>query len=283
MTVHSASTTYSHTEAEVGEGAPALSASRVASSSQPVDAKAIYEDPDLSPGFLRRHAASQARDALDDLVPVPSRTWRIRRAARDARGVLNHLRAPRRRSGQRTAAAPAHRGLSLPHVSIRVVSHLVLIVLALGVALGGRKTLSPQPAAGQGEPEQNLPSAVQLESRPYSIYTSKGDQTREEMGALVLSPSLKQPAGGPAFPAMHTVEAGETLDDIATEYNVSKLSIAASNGLLKNRLLAIGQQLRIPALSGIPYTIQEGDSLEDIAKRHGVTLGAIVGYGPNGR
>jgi murein DD-endopeptidase MepM/ murein hydrolase activator NlpD len=73
----------------------------------------------------------------------------------------------------------------------------------------------------------------------------------------------------PAIPYIHTVQEGENLTVIATNFGVTVAEILAANNLAEDALLAIGQPLIIPGLEGEPlpglYTVQAGDSLAGLA------------------
>lgn len=80
----------------------------------------------------------------------------------------------------------------------------------------------------------------------------------------------------------HQVKQGETLTAIAQKYNVSMKSITQANKFKNNDYdrLKIGQKLTIPgvtkplnaggSIEGTVYTVQQGDSLYSIARRHNV-------------
>jgi murein DD-endopeptidase MepM/ murein hydrolase activator NlpD len=73
----------------------------------------------------------------------------------------------------------------------------------------------------------------------------------------------------PTIPYIHTVQEGENLTIIATDFGVTVAEILAANNLAEDALLAIGQTLIIPGLEGEPlpglYTVQAGDSLASLA------------------
>jgi LysM repeat protein len=85
--------------------------------------------------------------------------------------------------------------------------------------------------------------------------------------------------------ATHTVRAGDTLYDIAREYNVSVAALKHVNGLRSSRIYP-GKELRLPAPAGASaqtrtaphpgtYEVQKGDTLYDIARRFGVSISEL--------
>lgn len=88
----------------------------------------------------------------------------------------------------------------------------------------------------------------------------------------------------------HEVQPGETLSAIALHYSVSLEALAAANGIANPDLIFAGQVLTIadssPSIpppggavgppAGSLYLVQPGETLSDIALRHGVTPRAIA-------
>jgi membrane-bound lytic murein transglycosylase D len=83
----------------------------------------------------------------------------------------------------------------------------------------------------------------------------------------------------------HTVRAGDTLYDIARDYNVSVGSLKQANNLRSSRIYP-GKELRIPAPTETSasthaapnpgtYKVQKGDTLYDIARRFGVSISEL--------
>ncbi len=75
---------------------------------------------------------------------------------------------------------------------------------------------------------------------------------------------------------IYTVKKGDTLYDIAEKYNVSINDIKEKNNL-KSNMLKIGQVLEIPNSSTgeVNYIVQNGDNLNTIANKYGVTVSDI--------
>ena len=82
---------------------------------------------------------------------------------------------------------------------------------------------------------------------------------------------------------IYTVKKGDSLYQIARNYNTTVEDIKKLNYLTSN-LLQIGQKLRIPESykeevtppSFITYTVKKGDTLYSIAKKYGVTVNQIL-------
>ncbi len=96
--------------------------------------------------------------------------------------------------------------------------------------------------------------------------------------ALLLLLSIPAVAQG----NVHTVQAGETLSSIATQYGVTSQAIMAANGIANPNLIYAGQKLTIPGdgsaggnWSG-SYTVRAGDTLTSIAMKFGTTAQALV-------
>lgn len=73
----------------------------------------------------------------------------------------------------------------------------------------------------------------------------------------------------------HSVEPGESIEEIASKYGVSVDQIRWSNGLKSNYLDA-GTVLYIPSTSGIVYTVKAGDTLDSIVSKYGSNAEEIV-------
>lgn len=83
----------------------------------------------------------------------------------------------------------------------------------------------------------------------------------------------------------HRVARGETLSHIALRYGVRVADIRAANPSVRPRALQIGERLIVPrapstvaslAAEAAIYTVQRGDTLSAIARRHGVTAGDLA-------
>lgn len=87
--------------------------------------------------------------------------------------------------------------------------------------------------------------------------------------------SLRVQVGGEAAFSLYTVRRGDSLWQIARRFGTTSLAIQQVNGLASTRI-RVGQELRVPGAGGsgtgialATYRVRPGDSLWDIARRHG--------------
>ncbi|TVS01995.1 MAG: LysM peptidoglycan-binding domain-containing protein [Cyanobium sp. PLM2.Bin73] len=111
---------------------------------------------------------------------------------------------------------------------------------------------------------------------------------RRTLAALALAMAL--PATGLLAPPVRAqvvvVREGDTLSDIAARHQVSLTRLMQANGISDPDLVVVGQRLTIPGGSARPaasgsassgtVTVQPGDTLSDIAARHGVGVTRLM-------
>jgi murein DD-endopeptidase MepM/ murein hydrolase activator NlpD len=66
----------------------------------------------------------------------------------------------------------------------------------------------------------------------------------------------------------YTVQPGDLLSFIASDYGVSVSSIIWANGLRDADSLKLGQVLKIPPVSGVIHLVKKGDTVASIAKKY---------------
>ena len=85
-----------------------------------------------------------------------------------------------------------------------------------------------------------------------------------------------RPASG-----VYVMRRGDTIGAVARRYGVSQSALMAANGIRNPRRVQIGQRLTLPAAGTVvtasqtTYLIRSGDTLDAIAKRHGVSRRAL--------
>jgi N-acetylmuramoyl-L-alanine amidase len=123
------------------------------------------------------------------------------------------------------------------------------------------------------------------------------DASRIHVGQVLSIPSSSAGSGSTrtstkphTAKVTHTVRAGDTVSAIAARYGTSVASVVSKNHLDDRALIRIGQVLKIsggtPAHSKagsskapaakIRYTVRSGDTVGDIASKHGTTVAAVV-------
>lgn len=76
-------------------------------------------------------------------------------------------------------------------------------------------------------------------------------------------------------PITHKVEAGETLDKLAKDYNITTDTIKWANGVNADADLTVGKEIKILPVSGVSYTVQAGDTVEMIAAKFKGDVNAV--------
>lgn len=76
----------------------------------------------------------------------------------------------------------------------------------------------------------------------------------------------------------YTVQAGDKLSFIASDFDVSVNSIIWANNLKSADNISPGQILKIPPISGVIHTVKKGDTLSAIAKKYSVEAESILGF-----
>lgn len=76
--------------------------------------------------------------------------------------------------------------------------------------------------------------------------------------------------------AIHAVENGESLSEIAIQYGVNVETIMWENNLYNPNAIRSGHALLIPPVDGISYKVASGDTLDKIAKKYSVSTESII-------
>lgn len=76
----------------------------------------------------------------------------------------------------------------------------------------------------------------------------------------------------------YTVQAGDLLSFIASDYGVSINSIIWANQLKDADSISPGQTLKIPPVSGVIHQVKKGDTVASIAKKYGAEEAKIVEF-----
>jgi murein DD-endopeptidase MepM/ murein hydrolase activator NlpD len=76
----------------------------------------------------------------------------------------------------------------------------------------------------------------------------------------------------------YTVQEGDALGLIATDYGVSVASLIWANELKNADSISPGQVLRIPPVSGVVHKVQSGDTISSIARKYSVEADEIIAF-----
>lgn len=76
----------------------------------------------------------------------------------------------------------------------------------------------------------------------------------------------------------YTVQTGDRLSFIASDYGVSVNSLIWANNLRDADSISPGQVLKIPPVSGVIHTVKKGDTVASVAKKYGVEADSILGF-----
>jgi len=115
-----------------------------------------------------------------------------------------------------------------------------------------------------------------------SLHAARSVITFRTVRHAPLAPALSSPVEPTnAFREPHLLASGDTLGALAERYGVSLESLIWANGLERGDALMVGQWLRIPRVSGVPYIVRPGDNVEQIAALHQVSPEILVDFSPN--
>ena len=222
-------------------------------------------------------------DRLVQRFPLVTRTQRASIAAHRARAVLDGMLlttcyTPADMPTKLLPAAQAHAPVPIParyiahSVSIMVV--LIVVLMPGDVSLSVDTPLVHEMSAQRSTQEQDSDLRV--------VRTLPLGAPMATDGELML-PVLRAlpPQSVPIFIENHQVVEGETLGEIAARYQVSVASLFWPNNLQNNDVLAVGQELKIPRVSGISHVVQPDDTLESIAQQYNVFPEALLRFRAN--
>ncbi len=105
------------------------------------------------------------------------------------------------------------------------------------------------------------------------------------LGAKLVVPAVAAPSAPPkpvaagkrSLLVSYTVQAGETLGQIAKQFDVRSEAIAQASALDDPNRLSIGTVLKVP-LPGKEHEVKPGETLRDIAAQEKVDLGSLIDF-----
>lgn len=139
--------------------------------------------------------------------------------------------------------------------------HLSLGILLLAGVVGAPVIANAYPGGLPGQLNDYTPSsavAVSLDLNEYGVQTQVSQKPRDKVETYI-------------------VKEGDTLARIAEKYGVSVDTIKWASDI-KRDSLSIGQELKIPPVTGIVYKVREGDTVQSIAKKFKTEAQKIVNF-----
>jgi len=152
---------------------------------------------------------------------------------------------------------------------------VLLLVYLLVVGIPAPTPAAARPAADQPVPTFAPPPANLPEFKPVSSVRALARQTDPHT-------ILQDVPRGKAV--SYTVEAGDSVFSIATDYDLKPESVLWANyDQLKDdpQMLEVGLTLNIPPVDGVFYKWKDGDTVEGVASRYHVDASAILSYPGN--
>jgi len=150
------------------------------------------------------------------------------------------------------------------------VSDLLTEEQRTAAALAG--TEEPEPAAESSQPQEESAPVDPSDSEQPGAAETAAEEPMEE-------PEEQTGEAGEQSARVtysrYTVGEGETLADIASQFNLQPQTIISVNEITDVRRIQSGMTLNIPDRDGMLYTVSSGDSLSVIAYRHGM---GVMGY-----
>ncbi len=157
----------------------------------------------------------------------------------------------------------------------KITVFLIFVLLAFaGIASAQENTTY---TVQRGDTLTSIANAFEVEVDAILLANNIIDPNRLRVGQQLIIPT-----DAVYVPRRHTVQAGETLNDIAIRYNTTVAALIAANNLVSSTI-ARGQVLRLPAIGGAAnyartYRVDIGDTLRSIGERFGVTWQQIAAY-----
>ncbi|MGC8782197.1 MAG: peptidoglycan DD-metalloendopeptidase family protein [Anaerolineae bacterium] len=161
---------------------------------------------------------------------------------------------------------------------------LALIVIGAGFPAAAARAQQAGPLITTPTPTPS-PTPRPLTLRERLLLTPEA-QRRGQIAflPLVLRAADRAVTEAPAGSFTYTVRPGDTFWTLALDFGRDLDTMACATSPLAADVEALipGQQITVPALRDLCYTVTPGDTLEGIAQRHGLTVAAIVALPWNG-
>ena len=160
---------------------------------------------------------------------------------------------------------------------VRMASHLVILLVAVAVLIISRLQL-PQwdIAEAQG-------AAAPVQAAELTLPAAEREAATANSLVRAAVPFTLIPSRPRIEIITYTIEAGDTLYGIAEKYNIGVETLMWANGLEQNPdLLRLGQELTVLPVEGIYHTVENGDTVDSVAKKYKAKPEDIISFPLNG-
>lgn len=121
----------------------------------------------------------------------------------------------------------------------------------------------------------NLPIATNVANLWISL-EAKGELAQTD-DSVISKPQIVQPTAGSREIREYKAKAGDTVDKVARQFDVSADTVRWANDLTSDAIEK-DKVLRIPAVDGIIYTAKAGDTAESLAEKYQANAERIILY-----
>jgi surface antigen len=145
-------------------------------------------------------------------------------------------------------------------------------------------SIAPQPsvdqlvatnvAAGIAE-RAELPIATNIAN--LSVSLSAESQLAQNDTNAISKPQIIQPTADSREIKSYTAKAGDTVTQIAAQFNISPDTIKWANGL-NSDAVEVGRQLSIPPVDGVVYTVKSGDTIDTVVNKYHADKERVVAF-----
>lgn len=170
-------------------------------------------------------------------------------------------------------------------LAILVLARTVVVDALLANAEVPPAVFAPEPTPTQALPPATAVSAVGLpaDAAPVGLDISTVPVLRDEAIAAAADVTTYQGKRPQHTFETYEVKRGDTPIRIAEAFGIKAETLLGGNPRLSEEAgrLQVGDQLIILPVDGVLHDVQPGDTLESIALLYGVSVDAIIAYGPN--
>jgi murein DD-endopeptidase MepM/ murein hydrolase activator NlpD len=140
---------------------------------------------------------------------------------------------------------------------------------------GGPNTKNSQSGAEKNELALLYKVPNPAGSAPKTIRVSESADASYLLSNSVDGPNLDPSASGYVD---YKVAKGDTLFGIAKSFGISIETISAANPKVRGRALKAGEVLKILPMTGFVYLIKDGESIESVASKYGLSLSQLLAF-----